>query len=234
MPGGTECYYPHFANLYRWQQIFQRLSFMKKIILIFVLIQGTASHGQSVSSKKYDKEPPSSFEVSVNGKIYFISEDEELTTDTLIGAKIKIKQSQYKKFENSSYSFEYPQNLSFQYTEEASLRTWVLTGNSVIIMLFEMDVRSTLDNFAKEITEKFGIANCKIENSNKTLGNKSCVGKTITVTFAGQSIIYECYSFQTDNDNSRFIFLQDSLEELAHTKEYHDILTLLNETILYK
>ena len=26
MPGGTERYYPHFANLYRWLQVFKTLN----------------------------------------------------------------------------------------------------------------------------------------------------------------------------------------------------------------
>jgi len=207
--------------------------FMKKFFLLILLFQCDEIFAQTIS-KDYSREPESVYEVIVNGKLYSVAEGTELKVDSLLKPRITIRQSANRKFENSTLSFDYPKGLSFAYENEGVVRTWTLNGNDVIILVLEMDVEVSLNEFTGEIIDKFGKQNCQTIDVEKRLGGKICEGKELVIKIAEQRVKYECYSFKDKDGNSRFVFLQDTLDGERHTLEYERISALVQTTVKFK
>ena len=208
---------------------------MKAFLLSLLLLTSTIVWSQSDSIKnRYSKEPETNFELIINNKKYVIVEGKELNLDTLIRPKIVVRQSSYKNFENSSLIFEYPKHLSFEFDESVALNTWTLTGNSTVVIVFQMAGKGFLETLVTAICEKFGEKNCKIENFEKKLGPKLCKGKTLRITLVGQTLLYDCYELESSDLFSNYVFIQDSLDSLQHSTEYEKILEHINSTLKYK
>jgi len=211
------------------------IQFMRAFLFSLILLNSTIVLGQSDSSKnRYSREPETNFELLVNDKKYVIGEGKELNLDTLIKPKIVVRQSSYKKLENSSLTFEYPKHLSFEFDESVGLNTWTLSGNSTLVMVFQMAGKGLLETLVTSISEKFGKKNCKIENFEKKLGAKMCKGKTLRITLVGQTLLYDCYELESSDLFSNYLFIQDSLDKFLHTTEYENILEHINSTLTYK
>lgn len=208
---------------------------MRTLILSLLIFSPAAVFSQSDSKdKKYSKEPEANFEVLVNDKRYVVSEGMELSLDTLIKPKIIIRQSGYKKFENSSLTFEYPRHLAFEFNESVGLNTWTLSGNNTVVIVFQLAGKGFLETLVDGISEKFGKENCTVESFEKKLGSKLCKGKSMKITLAGESLRYDCYELASSDSFSNYIFIQDSLEEMKHTSEYESLLQHMDSTIMYK
>ena len=206
---------------------------MKRSIAIILLLKFSLAFGQQ-KNDTYKSEPKTIFEVTVNGKKYHISETEQLNLDTLVKPVISIKQSSYKKFENSSYSFSYPRNLSFEYSGQPAIQSWTLNGNSVVIMVFEMPMEIPLQTLTNGMITKFGASNCKTQDFTHKLGDKECKGQTLKVKLVGQNLTLECYTIRSDKNGSSFLIIQDTIENANHSEEYSNISESINSSITYK
>ncbi len=206
---------------------------MKKVIVIILLLKFSLAISQT-KNDSYRIEPKTIFEVIVNGKKYQLSENEQLNLDTLVKPVISIKQSPFKNFENASYVFSYPRNLSFDYSGQPAIQNWTLNGNSVTIMLFEMPTEIALQTLTSGMIAKFGVDNCKIEDFTRKLGNKECRGQTLKVKLVGQNLAIECYTIRSEKKGSSFLIIQDAMESTSHSQEYTNISEYINSTIKYK
>src|SRR5688572_30058098 len=101
---------------------------MKRYFSTFLLMTLLYLSGNAQDSKGIkNTEPRSTFEININGKNYQIGEDEELKLDTILSKTlISIKLSKFKKFDNSSISFEYPRHLSFEFEQDFGYKNWTL------------------------------------------------------------------------------------------------------------
>jgi len=209
---------------------------MKGILFTSILTFVLSCEGQTQDLKNTSNtEPRSGFEVNINGKIYKALENEEFTIDTLLlKPKITIKLSANKKFDNSSISFEYPRNLSFEFTQDFGYKNWTLSGNSLVVLVFEIDAKTQLTNLVNEMISKFGKENCVVEDFQNQLGSKKCNGKRINVSLAGQKLVLECYEIKLDDFKSRFIYFQDTLEDNVHSKEFSDGFKVIGSTIIFR
>jgi len=209
---------------------------MKLSIFGFISMLVCCSAGQSQDLKNVSNaEPRSTFELNINGKKYIVSEDEELKLDTLISKPvISVKMSKYKKFNNAYVSFDYPRNLSYEFDEDAGYRNWTLSGNSFIILVFEIDGETTLASLLNRMVEKFGKENCTIENYQKELGKRKWNVEKLHVSIAGQKLILECFDIKLSDTKSRFIYFQDTLEDGRNSTEYEDGFKMVDSTISFK
>ncbi len=180
-------------------------------------------------------EPQSIFKVSIHGKTYDVSENDELKLDTLIlNPTISIKLSDYKIFETSAISFEYPRHLSYEFEQDFGFKNWTFSGNNMVILVFEIDAETTLTSLINEMVKKFGKKNCVIEDFQKKLGHKMLDGKKLFVSLVGQNLVLECYEIKLNDFKSRFIYFQDTLDENKHSNEYEKGLSMINSTIIFK
>jgi hypothetical protein len=177
-------------------------------------------------------EPKSTFEVTINGKKYQMTENEPLKLDTSFSKPtINIKVSDYKKFDNSIISFQYPKHLSYQFEQDYGYKIWTLSGNDFVVMLFEMDTKTSLDGLTEELVKKFGKSNCVVTDFRKELGRKKCDGKKITVTLIGEKLAVECFEVKLNDFKSRFIYFQNTLKDGAIQKESVQGFNTINSTI---
>jgi hypothetical protein len=198
------------------------------------LILCLSGRAQEIKNKSH-LEPKSTFQVTVNGKNYEVSEEEDLKIDTLkLKATISIKLSKRKKFDNSSISFEYPRHLAFDFEEDAGYKSWTFTGNSLVIIIFELDAETPLSALVEEWVKKFGVKNCVVKDFQKQLGPKKWKGSQLTVSLVGQKLDIDCYEIVLNDNKSRFIYVQDTLEENLHSKEYEEGLIILNSSIKFR
>jgi hypothetical protein len=212
-----------------------QLYLMKKEILL-LLFSIACLHAKSQNEKSTGTtEPKSTFEVSINGKIYPIAEDETLKLDTILSKPaISVKLSDYKLFDNTSISFNYPRHLSFEFDHDFGYKNWTLSGNTIAILVFEIDAETTLETLVNEMAKKFGKKNCSIEDFQKELGHKKCNGKNLFVTLAGQKLVLECYEIKMADFKSRFIYFQDTMDESKHSSEYEKAMAIINSSIVFK
>lgn len=184
-------------------------------------------------SNTNNSEPKATFEVTVNGKKYNVSENEDLKLDTLLKPTISIKLSDYKKFKSSAISFDYPRHLSYTFEQDYAYKSWTLSGNSLVVLVFEMDVNTPLTSLVSEMIKKFGKKNCVVEDFEKELGHKMCTGKKINVTLAGQKLVLECFELKLNDFKSHFIYFQDLIENNENSKEYETGFNIINSSIIY-
>ena len=92
---------------------------MKGIFLTFLVCIFFLNGQTQYLTPAEKNEPKNNFELTINGKKYNISEDEDLKLDSLVyNPTISVKLAQYKKFKNLSISFDYPRNLSFEFEQD--------------------------------------------------------------------------------------------------------------------
>ena len=206
---------------------------IKSLGIVFMLSNPFLGITQ-VQNLEFNKEPKSKFTLSINGKKYEISEDDELVLDTIIKPKISIKLSEIKKFENSSISFDYPRNMFYEFSQDFGYKNWALTGSSALVLFFELESETTVTELVDEIIKKFEKKNCKIENFQKKVGAKNLVGQKINITLVGQKLIVECLEIKSSDSKSRFIYFQDSLEDEKNSKEFEKVNSIISSSIIYK
>lgn len=205
----------------------------RKFLALLLTATCYYSQGQDLKKSEY-AEPETIFKVSINGKSYDVSENEDLKLDTTLSKPtISIKLSDYKKFKTPSISFEYPRHLAYEFEQDFGYKNWTFSGSNLVVLVFEIDVETTLMSLINEMVKKFGKKNCVIEDFQKELGHKVRDGKKLFVSLVGQKLVLECYEIKLNDFKSRFIYFQDNINEGKHSTEYEKGVTLIESTILF-
>lgn len=201
------------------------------LILIFSFLNASAQEARDSGAI----EPKNRFEIIIDGKTYQVVEGQILTLDsTLSKPSISIKLSDRKKFETASISFEYPKHLSFEYEKDSGLKTWTLSGNSLVVTLFELDAKIPLNTVTEPMAEKFGKKNCAVEDFNKELGHRLINGKRLHVKLAGTAIIIDFYEIISGDGKSRFISFQDTIKDNGDlSDEFNEGFQMINSSIKF-
>ncbi|MBK7763765.1 MAG: hypothetical protein IPI46_10400 [Bacteroidetes bacterium] len=209
-----------------------KLKITYTILATFFCLQLQAQETKDASSI----EPKTNYEIFLNGKTYLLTEGEVLKLDTtLVNPSISIKSTSSKKFSNPSLSFKYPKHLSFEFEQDFGYKNWTLSGNSLVVLLFEIDAKATMDNLVDEMAKKFGKKNCKIEDFEQSLGRKKCKCKKLRVSLAGINLTMTFFDVSGEDYTSRFIAFQDTMnEDGSSTEEYLQGFKMIDESIVYK
>ncbi len=203
-------------------------------ILVLFILFGNTLQAQEIKTGN-NTEPKANFELSINGKIYKAIEGKPITIDAnLVKPSITIKQTELKRFDFSSIAFDYPKHMAYEFEQDFGYKNWTLTGNNMVILIFEMDVETTLTSLVNEMVKKFGKKNCSVEDFEKELGNKLCKGKQLIVTMAGQKLIMECYEVVLNDYKSRFIYFQDVFNGNQNSSEYQQWFSSIKNSIQFK
>lgn len=207
---------------------------MKQLLVALIITLHFLNTQAQEPQNKSSIEPKPIFKLTINGKNYDVSEDEELKIDSLLSrAVISIKLSNYKRFDNSSISFEYPRYMSFEFEQEPGFTNWTFNGKNLVIIIFELDGKTPLSALADEFVKKFGKQNCVVEDFQKELGRKKWNGKKLNVSLIGEKLSIECYEILLNDNKSRFVYVQDLLTGKLNSKEYEEVLTIINSTIKF-
>ena len=95
---------------------------MRKLLLFLFTIVSLDLASQSI-----DEKPSKTFNVTINGTIRKVKEDEAFKLEDKI---IKINISPEMTFSKGIVSFDYPQYFAYEFNDEGnSLKSWVLSGN---------------------------------------------------------------------------------------------------------
>ncbi|MEP6845357.1 MAG: hypothetical protein ABI861_05115 [Panacibacter sp.] len=209
------------------------MKFLYPAIFILGITVNSAAQENNIKSSK---EPKSSFELKINGKIYLIKEEEELKLDTILSnPSISIKLSDFKKFDNSHISFQYQRHLSFEYEEDEGYKNWTLSGNNIVVLMFEFDVDVPFSEFIGEMVTKFGKENSSVVDFKKQLGGKDFNGKKLSVSIAGQKLDLDFYEIKLGDNKSRYIEFQNTLDDNnSSSEEYLTVFNKINSTIVFK
>ena len=174
--------------------------------------------------------------LTIDGKEYAIEEGEELQLREVRSSPIlTARVADNKKFESSYLSFTYPTNFSYSYEEDISYRNWTLDGNDFVIMYFEMDVETDLNDFVNEMVSQFGKEKCKTSPTEVVLGEKTLKGTRIEVSMIGQRLSIDLLGIINNEFKSRIIVFQDSIgEEGGASIEKIKTLNVIDQSIQYK
>jgi hypothetical protein len=176
-------------------------------MLVFSFLNASAQEAKDSGAI----EPKNRFELIINGKSYDAIEGQPLTLDSTVSKpSISVKLSDRKKFAASSLIFDYPRHLSFEYEKSASLKTWTLSGNKLVVTLFELDGHIPLNALIESIVTRFGKENCTVEDFKKEFGHQLTDGKRLNVKLAGTNLIMDFYALVSRDAKSRIISFQDT------------------------
>jgi len=203
---------------------------MKNIILfLFLFIYVQANFSQSNSNVLL--EPKNLFKVTTETKEFNYSEGEELILNPP-SSKIKIELLNYKKFDSGTVSFHYPSNFAFEADKDYGYTNWSFDGNNVVVLYFEIDNDTKMQEYIDMMIEQFGKKNCKTEKKQIQLGEKMLSGKRINISLVGQLLSLEFYEILLSDYKTRFIAFQDSKDEEGNnSKELADTIKMVDSTI---
>lgn len=202
---------------------------MKKYsLLIATALLTSLGFSQSASNNKVQK---STFVVTVNNQEYTVSEGEELE----VGSNtISVRLADQKTFENDYFSFDYPSNFSPEYEKDFGYQNWTLNGNSFVIMYFEIDAATELDDFVNELVGQFGRSNCKVEATSVKLGSRNLEGKRINISLVGQRLTLDFLEVGSSDYKSRFIAFQDTKnDDGSDSAESIKTMKMIDQTVEY-
>jgi hypothetical protein len=222
---------PHETDLFSKKTISVKQIFPFPLILIFSFLNANAQESKDSGAI----EPKNRFEIIIDGKTYQVVEGQILTLDSTISKpSISVKLSARKKIETASLSFEYPKHLSFEYEKNPGLKTWTLSGNSLVVTLFELDAKIPLNAVTEPMVKKFGKKNCTVEDFNKELGHRLINGKRLHVKLAGTAITIDFYEIISGDAKSRFISFQGTLKDNGEsTDEFNEGFQMINTSIKF-
>ena len=203
---------------------------MKLILTFFLLHLFVCAFTQVTNTK-----PTTYYIVNINNTEYEIKEGEDLTIDsTLVNPVINVKIAPYRNFDIQAISFDYPSHYSYDYSGDGP-NSWTLTGNDFVIMFFELNMEAGLDEFIDEMVKQFGKKNTKTENLKLKLGNRNLSGKKLLVKLAGQTLEMQILSLENNENKTRLLVFQDSLnEDGSSSAEKNRTINLINQSIEYR
>jgi len=174
--------------------------------------------------------------LTIDGKEYTFVEGEELKLkETLVSPTISARLAENKKFESNYLTFEYPKNFSYTFEEDIGYRNWTFDGSDFVIMYFEMDMETELNDFVDEMVNQFGAERCKTKPVQLELGDRILKGTRIDVTLVGQQLTIDFVEIESNDYKSRIIAFQDSVGEDGNgSKEKAKTLKVINRSIQYK
>ncbi len=209
---------------------------MKRNITILLLITiNTFSFSQANNSSS-KLETKSMFEVQINSDKYTLEEGNELSIDgKLKDPKISIKLLDVKKFNIENISFEYPSNFSFEVEKREGYKNWTLDGNNYLIMIFDIDGETQLNDFIENMISQFGEEKCKTKEIETKLGEKKLNGIQLYVELVGQKLTVDFYQYNTSENNSKYIAFQDTLDDNGQpSNESKMAFKMINRSVKFK
>jgi hypothetical protein len=203
-------------------------AFTSIIVLLFL--------SNTIFAQSNNSESSSVFEVSINAKKYIITDDEEISIDgKLDNPKISIRLLDLKKFNSEIMSFDYPNNFSFEVEKSEGYKNWAFDGNDFVIMIFDIDGATKVEDFVENMIIEFGEENCETEDVQIELGGKKLSGMKILVNLIGQSLTIDFLEINSTPNNASYLMFQDILnEDGSPSLESIKTLELIDKTVIFK
>ncbi|MFK7787602.1 MAG: hypothetical protein AB8B56_20940 [Crocinitomicaceae bacterium] len=198
--------------------------FIAATLLASCCFSQTSSSGNSETQE-------ATFVVTVNNQEYILSEGEELEVES---TRISVKLADHKTFDIDYLSFNYPSHFSPEYEKDVGYQNWILNGNDFVIMYFEIDAYTELDDFVDELVGQFGKSNCRVEKTSVKLGDKILDGKRINISLVGQKLTLDFLEVGVSDSTSRFIAFQDTKnDDGSDSEESSKTLKMIDRTVEY-
>jgi hypothetical protein len=208
---------PDEIELINQKTIGVRTIFLFSLMLVFSFLNVSAQEAKDSGAI----EPKNRFELIINGKTYQAVEGQPLTLDSTVSKpSISIKLSDRKQFAAASFFFDYPRHLSFEYEKDTGLQTWTLSGNSLVVMLFELDGQIPLNALIESMVKKFG--------------HQLTNGERLHVKLAGTNLIIDFYALVSRDAKSRIISFQDTIKDNGDSSdEFNAGFQMINSSIRF-
>lgn len=208
---------------------------MNKTITIILVILFNINSFSQAGVNDNNLESKSIFELKINSEKYTLIEGDELILDSkLKKPKISIKLLDLKKFNNGNISFDYPSNFSFEFEESEGYKNWTFDGNDYAIMIFDIDGETEVIDFINNMISQFGKEKCKTENVQIEIGNRKLDGIKLSVELAGQNLTIDFLQYESLENNSKYIALQDTKnEDGSPSAESIETFKIINSSLIY-
>ncbi len=180
-------------------------------------------------------EPKATFILQIGDQQYFLSQGEEMTLDPIDkAAKVSIRLGDSKRLETGAMAFDYPNGYGFEFEESEGYKNWTLDGNNFVIMLFQFDAKTELDDFLDLMISQFGKKNTSTSATSMTLGNRKLEGKRLDVSLVGQRISLDFLEIVQPDGKTRFLALQDTKnEDGSDSAESRDTIKMIAGSVKY-
>lgn len=210
---------------------------MKHILVTFgLLITVSLQLSGQAAADESSTEPKTALEITINGKKYQVAEGAVLKLDsTLVKPAITVRISDRKKLDNSAVSFDYPRHLSFEFEKDTNYKSWTLSGNNLVVTLFELGGKVEMQEIVDGMVGKFGKQNCTVEDFRDQLGSVNMPGKKIHVNLAGSKILISFYQISATEQATRLISFQDTIQDDGSpSDEFKKGFDMINRSIHFR
>lgn len=157
-------------------------------------------------------EPPVSYTLEVDGKPHAIQPDKPLEiAGTLQSPKVVLRVSEYRTFTCAGMTFRYPTSFSWEAEAEEGVTSWILDGNSVVVMVYRFDHVVTAKSFAEEYADSFHQSDgfARIRPIERNFGGALRKGLVVETRILDHRMVSEIYTLQSDK-GTRLLMFQDS------------------------
>lgn len=201
------------------------------IIAILTLVTSTITAQES----SVGTEPKATFILQVDDQQYIMSQGEEIMIDPISKpAKVSIRLGDSKRLETGSLAFDYPIGYGFEFEESEGYKNWTLDGNNFVIMLFQFDAKTELDDFIDLMISQFGKKNTSTTKTSMTLGDRKLDGTRLNVSLVGQQLSLDFLEIVQSDGKSRFLAFQDTKnEDGSQSAESRDTIRMIAGSVKY-
>lgn len=186
------------------------------IALSTVLLAASCA-ADDIVDKDESQEPPLHYSLKVGEKSFPIREGETLQLDgTYSNPKVQLQAEEFRVFRFQKVSFKYPRHFTFEADlEDATSKSWTLSGNDFKIIVFSQAAKPSSRQFADNLIEQFGTANCRVVNANAriALGSHNLRGTSLKVKIASHQLAVDIYLIPTRGLDGRMLVIQDALDD---------------------
>jgi len=177
-------------------------------------------------------EPPLLYTLEIDGKAHTVALDTPVTiAGDFKDPKVVLKASSTRRFNHGGVAFDYPAFFTWEASIEGpSEKTWTLSGNDFVIMVFEMPGPVSADEFSKGMAEQFHEGRTRLSTTDRLIGGRKREGQLLRVSIAGTELRLEIYALPSKT-GSRLLVLQDSTgDDGAMSKEGAKAVALLSSS----
>lgn len=128
--------------------------------------------------------------------------------------KLTLELAPFRQFDTHGVAFRYPREMTYEADHDMFLKTWVLSGNSSKIMIFQYPsgehAQLRRDTANDMVAQYQAAGSASVSKAELTLGGKTYQGEHLSVVLAGATLELDMVSF--DAGDPTILILQDAPE----------------------
>lgn len=208
---------------------------LKNIVfsVVVCLVLACDCYGQSDSKT----EPPLTYDVKIGDKTIIVDANQTFTVQgSFKDPEIRITPGKIRRFPYMGIEFEYPAGFNFEADFSDGSKTWTLSGNSLTVMIFELETEMTTVAFSNSMIASLGKENARITEPNITqkFGSLEFPGSRLVSEIGTTKLQLDVMKLPSESGKTKLFIFQDTLEDSGnHSNEARKVMPKIKSTFKF-